>query len=158
MPSRWDLLLEQRPIPLVEHLLEEVAKLLANDLRGWPPPIEELDPALGVRFAPLLGPDVPRPEEALFEEAFRLARWELEREVEAVDEYMRNRRWELRGLAPDRKQALLFVSRWLVEQLLSLREYTHSKISRPMLIDCLERTARYLRAQRSGPTSPGEPA
>jgi hypothetical protein len=144
MSSRWDYLFDQKPVELAEHLLEEVAKLLGEDLAAWPLPIQELDLETGRAFAPLLEPDFPRPNEAVFAEAFRLARWELEREIDAIDEYMRNRRWEERGLAPGDKLALLFISRWLVEQLLALREATQGRLSRPALVDGLERTRRRL--------------
>ncbi len=144
MPSRWDLLLESKPIPLIDHLLEEVAKLLAKDLAGWPPPVESLDLETGGTFAPLLLPDAKRPDARVLDAAFTVARWELERDLDASAEYFRNRRWMARGLPEDARYAILFVSRWLVEQLLSLREHTHSKVTRPQLVDCLERTRRRL--------------
>ena len=142
-PSRWDLLLESKPVPLIEHLLDEVAKLLAADLQRWPPPIADLDPAAGRKFAPLLEPDSPRPDDAVFEEAFRVAGWEIERELDASAEYFRNTRWMQRGLGEDARMPILFISQWLVEQLLSLREYTHSRVSRAQLVDCLERVRRH---------------
>jgi hypothetical protein len=145
MPSRWDLLLDRKPIPLVEHLLDEVSRLVANDLGKWPLPIQEtVEP--GDQFAGHFAPDAPRPPPAVFEEAFRIARWELEREFEAIDDYMRNHRWSARGLPASDKSAILLVCRWLVEQLLSLREYTQNRITRPMLVDCLGRIERRLRA------------
>jgi hypothetical protein len=146
MPSRWDLLLDQKPISLTDHLLTEVAKLLAKDLSGWPPPIQELDPVAGRQFEPLLTPDGKRPSEDVYAEAFRLARWELTREVDAYDDYMRNRRWMEKGLAADDKLALLFISRWLVEQLLALGEATEGRVKRAQMVECLERLSRQLRA------------
>lgn len=142
MPTRWDRLLETKPVPLVEHLLEEVAKLIAKELSRWPLQITELDPATGASFAPLFESDSARPPPALFREAFVLAHWELEREVLAVDEYMRNERWRAAGLTTEHKPALLFLSRWLVEQLLALNEATEGRIKRSMLVDCLERIRR----------------
>ena len=146
-PSRWDALLDQKPIALTEHLLNEVAKLLARDLVKWPPPIQELDPVAGRPFEAVFEPDRPRPSEQAFAEAFRLARWELTRELDAYDDYMRNRRWVERGLAPDDKQLLLFLSRWLVEQMLSLGEATEGRIKRPQMVSCLERLERRLNEQ-----------
>jgi hypothetical protein len=142
VPSRWDLVLDSKPVPIVEHLLDEVAKLLAADLAQWPLPVLDLDPEAGRTFAPLLEPGSERPDEAVFEEAFRVARWELEREIDASAEYFRNRRFTARGLPEDARTPILFISRWLVEQLLSLREHTHSRITRPQLVQCLERTAQ----------------
>jgi hypothetical protein len=142
VPSRWDLLLDRKPVDLQEHLVEEVSKLLAADLDGWPLPIQELDLETGRRFSGLVTGEVPRPAEAVFTESFRLARWELEREVAAVDDYMRNERWAQAGLAPADKPALLFISRWLTEQLLSLSEATEGRVKRPRLVDCLDRIRR----------------
>jgi hypothetical protein len=137
-PSRWDLLLDTKPVSLLRHLLDQVPGLLAKDLSQWPLPIQELDPETGRRYAPLLDPASVRPGKEVFAEAFRLARWELERDVEAVDDYMRNQRWAAHGLTAEAKLALLFISRWLVEQLLSLREATHGKVTRVQLVECLD--------------------
>jgi hypothetical protein len=78
------------------------------------------------------------------EESLRLATWELQREFDAYDDYMRNKRWEERGLTAADKPALLFVSRWLVEQLLALSESTEGRVGRPLLIRCLASTRRRL--------------
>lgn len=142
MPSRWEQILESKPIPLIDHLLSEVAKLLEKDLRQWPLPLLELDPDTGTRFSALLQPDAPRPHPEVYEEAFKVARWELERELDASAEYFRNQRWRERQLPDEVRQPILFISRWLVEQLLSLREYTHSRVTRPQLVDCLTRLER----------------
>lgn len=142
MASRWDLILEQKPIALIDHLLEEVAKLLSKDLREWPLPVQELDLDTGGAFASLFEPDARRPDARVFEEAFTVARWELQRELDASSDYFRNRRWMERELPETARTPILFISRWLVEQLLSLREYTQSRVSRAQLLDCLERTRR----------------
>ena|SRR5438552_1498335 len=144
MASRWDFLFDVKPVSLTDHLLTEVAKLLTKDLAKWPPPIEELDAELGSQFRPLFEPDAQRPSSAVYDEAFKLAKLELEREIQAVDDYMRNQRWRERGVAPGEKLALLFLSRWLVEQLLGLKESTSGKITRPLLLDCLERARALL--------------
>ncbi|MBI3183405.1 MAG: hypothetical protein HYZ28_14805 [Myxococcales bacterium] len=148
MASRWESLLDRKPVPLVEHLLEEVAKLVAADLERWPLPLTELDLSTGRQFEPLLAPGSARPGEAVFREAFRLARWELSHQAEAYDDYMRNRRWAEQGIPPNEKQALLLASRWLVEQLLSLAEATEGRVKRGHLLDCLERIERHHRARK----------
>jgi hypothetical protein len=144
MPSRWDLLLDQKPIPILDHLVEEVSKLLAKELAAWPPPITEMDAELGQRFSPLFEPQVTRPSRAVYTEAFRLARWELEREVAAVDEYMRNQRYLDRGAEASDTLALLFLSRWLTEQMLGLGEATSGRVKRPLMVRCLEAVERKL--------------
>ncbi len=144
MPSRWDRLLETKPVPVIEHLVSEVAKLVAADLVGWPPSIGEIEPAASQQLEAVLAPGKPRPASGVFTESFRLARWELERETAAYDDYMRNRRWLQHGLAPEDKPALLFLCRWLVEQMLALGESTEGRVNRPRMLDCLERIERHL--------------
>src|SRR3712207_4925199 len=100
MASRWDYLFEKKPIPMMDHLLEEVAKLLAKDLEKWPPPVQELDLDAGGQFAPLFTGPTPRTSPQAYTEALRLARWDLTREFDAYDDYMRNSRVLERGLTP----------------------------------------------------------
>ena len=50
-PSKWDLVLDSKPIPIQEHLLEEVSKLFAGDLEKWPPQIEAFDEVTGKKLA-----------------------------------------------------------------------------------------------------------
>jgi hypothetical protein len=139
MPSRWDHLFDLKPVPLMDQLLEEVARLLAKDLEKWPPPVQELDLDVGGQFAPLLTGEVPRPGPAVYDEALKLSRWELAREFEAYDEYMRNKRYLERGLAPTDRTPLLFLSRWLVEMLLGLGEATQGRVNRSRMQQCLDR-------------------
>jgi hypothetical protein len=147
--SKWERLLETKPIPLIDHLVEEAARLLAADLEQWPPPIQDLDPVAGARFAPLLEPGSPRPDDRAYEEAFRLTRWELEHDLDAYDDYMRNRRWLERGLPPESKGVLLFLSRWLYEQVTALAEVTENRVKRKHLAQLLERAQSLLGARRS---------
>jgi hypothetical protein len=145
MASRWDYLFETKPVPLMDHLLEEVAKLLAKDLQRWPPPVQELDLEVGSQFAPLFTEPSPRPARAVYDEALRLSRWELAREHEAYDDYMRNKRYLEHGLAPTDRLALLFLNRWLVDQLLGLGEATEGRINRRLMQQCLDRLEARLR-------------
>jgi hypothetical protein len=142
--SRWQLLLEQRPVPLSQAIVEEVAKTLSADLSRWPLPIQELDPEAGRAFIALLSTDALPPSRAALEQSIQLAKWELEREFDAYDDYMRNKRWLEAGLTASDKSVLLFVSRWLVEQLLALSESTDGRVGRQMLIQCLASTRRRL--------------
>lgn len=142
MGTRWERLLETKPIPLLEHLLEEVARLLSAELRAWPLSVEELDVATGRGFAELLSAEAPRPPEAVFGEALKLARWDLERATDAVDDYFRNRRYRDAGLTEADRPALLLVSRWLMEQLLSLGEATPGRVRRKEMLSVLQRLER----------------
>jgi len=142
MTSRWEHLLHQKPIPLLEHLLDEVARLLGAELRCWPLNVQELDVATGRAFAELLAAGSPRPPEAVFTEALRLARWDVEHAPEAADDYFRNRRFADAGLTEAHRSALLLVSRWLVEQLRSLGEATEGRVKSREMAAVLTRLER----------------
>lgn len=140
--GRWEHLLAQKPRPLIEHLLDEAAKLLANDLKQWPPPIEELEGTAGPSFREIATGERLQPPIEAYRQSFQLARWELLRDFAAYDDYIRNQRWTERGLTPGHRADLLYLSRWMVEKLLSLREQTQSRISREQLVACLERAQK----------------
>ena len=144
MSTRWERLLDQKPIPLQQHLLDEAARLLLGELGRWPLPVEEIDPRTGGGMADLLGPDSPRPSPAIFPAALRLVRWELGRDHEAYDEYMRNRRYQQMGIPEAERPALLLVARWVLEQLLSLSEATGGRVDRRALVGVVDRLERGL--------------
>jgi hypothetical protein len=147
--SKWERLLETKPIPLIDHLVEEAAKLLAADLAKWPLPVQDVDPVAGADFAPLLREGAAPPDARAYDEAFTLTRWELEHDLGAYDDYMRNRRWMERELPPDSKPVLLLLSRWLYEQLTALAEATGNRVKRKHLAQILERTQSLHRARRT---------
>ena len=144
MSNRWERLLDQKPVPLRQHLLDEAARLLLGELGRWPLPVEEIDPRTGGRLVDLLGPDSARPSPAVLPAALRLVRWELGREHEAYDEYMRNRRYQQAGIPEGERPALLLVSRWVLEQLLSLSEATGGPVDRQALLGVVDRLERGL--------------
>jgi len=152
MPSRWDYLLETKPVRIIDQLQEEVAKLLAKDLAKWPPPVEEIDLDIGGAFAPIFLEAPPRPSPAVYDEAMRLAHWELAREFDAYDDYMRNKRYLERGLAPTDRLALLFLNRWLVEQMLGLGESTEGRVSRPLMRKILDKVQSRMRLVQPPPS------
>jgi hypothetical protein len=149
-PSKWDLILDQKPIPLLTHLLEEVAKIFAKDLALWPPNIEDFDLATGRKLVDLLAQAPLPPDPRIYREAFVLTRFDLGRELEASDDYLRNHRWMASGLGAKDKGMLLFLSRFMAEQLLGLAEATQGRVTRPHLLDVLDRIERLFFAK--GPT------
>lgn len=152
-PSKWDLVLDQKPIPIQEHLIEEIAKLFAADLAHWPPEIEAFEATTGAKLAALLAETPLRPDPRLYVEAFVLTRFDLERELEAFDDYLRNHRWLSSGLAAKDKPMLLFLTRFMSEQLLGLKEATGGRLTRTHLLDVLGRTERHFFANAKGLTS-----
>ncbi len=144
MSHRWERILDRKPIPLEQHLLDEAARLLLGELERWPLPVAEIDLGTGAGLVELLAPDAPRPSPAVYPAALRLVRWELEREHEAYDEYMRHRRYQQAG-GPERdRAALLLVSRWVLEQLLELSEATGGRVRRRALLGLVDRLERGL--------------
>lgn len=149
MPSRWEHVLDLKPVPLVDHLVDEVAKLFAAELSRWP--LEVSDLSLGPEsraWAQFLLPDAPKPSVLEWKEAFRLARWDLSRELEAYDQYMRNAQWTEVGLPQEARALLLFLSRYVLEQLLALGEATNGRIDRQKKLAVLEATWRVLSKTR----------
>lgn len=149
-PSRWDFIYDLKPIELKQHFINEASKLLAKDLERWPLQIEAWEsPAAEARFRHLVEPDARRPDDRVYAAAFRLAKWEMEREFEAIDEFMRNERWREYGADEYGRDAMLLITRYLVEQLLAIIEATEGRIKRPMLVELLEKMEKELARIRS---------
>jgi hypothetical protein len=140
--NRWERILDQKPVPLQQHLLDEAAKLLLVELGRWPLEIEEIDALTGAGIAELVSPDSPPPSPAVFPAALRLVRWELEREHDAYDDYMRNRRYQEAGIPERERPVLLFVSRWILEQLDELSDATEGRVDRRAMLGLVERLDR----------------
>ncbi len=142
-PNKWDLILAQKPVPLRTHLLEEVAKIFAADLGIWPPRVEDFDAHTGQKLADLLNDSPLQPSARLYQEAFTLTQFDLGRQIEASDDYLRNQRWMTGGLGAKDKGMMLFLSRFMAEQLLGLAEATQGRLHRSDLLDVLDRTQRH---------------
>lgn len=137
-PSKWDLVLQRKPTPLIDHLVGELGALFADELAQWPPAIDEIDEATRVTLAGLIDTHPHRPGRPAYEVAFTLARWDLEHDVDAVDDYFRNHRYLEAGLAAADRPLVLFLSRLIAEHLLALGEA--SRLKRPRLLEVLART------------------
>lgn len=141
-PTRWDLVLDLKPKPILEHLLEEVSKLFAKDLAAWPPEVETFDAPTAATLKAAVEERPHGLDPRLYGEAFKLARWDLSRELDAYDDYVRHHRWVDAGLPVSEKALLLFLSRFMVEQLLGLNEATDGRVNRALMVDVLGRTER----------------
>jgi hypothetical protein len=141
--GRWDRFHEARSITSEDMLADEVVKTLVSDLGGWPPPVSEwFDRDREARFAPVIGPGATRPSSGVIRTAFELARWELERRYDALDDFARNDR--AAGIASDANErlALEFLHAWLTDSMLELLEV--SPLKRPGLVECLSRAEKRL--------------
>lgn len=126
-----------------------MGKLFAAELSVWPPKIENFDEVSGAALTLMLAQTPDRPDVAVFEQAFHLTRLDLSRAFDAQSDYLRNQRWLEAGLTAKDKPMVLFLSRFMVEQLLSLGEATHGRVSRPRLLTVLAHTERlYLEGRR----------
>ncbi len=149
-PSRWDFVYDLKPIELKQHFINEASKLLAKDLEKWPLQIDAWESASAeARFRHLVQPDSRRPDDRVYEAAFHLAKLEMEREFEQIDEFMRNERWRAYGADEYGRDAMLLLTRWLTEHLLAIVEATEGRIKRPMLVELLEKMERELGRRRS---------
>jgi hypothetical protein len=136
--GRWDRFYEARSITSEELLEREVVKTLVEDLTIWPPPVLAWTDAKAYeRFAPALAPDCPRPSNAVFASAFELARWELERAYDAIDEFYRNDRAARIASDPRERLCLVFLHKWLTDSMLEI--LGASVLKRPSLVECLRR-------------------
>lgn len=136
MGSRWDKFHNARSITTAELLRQAVVDELWEDLSGWPLQVEAWhDEALRERYAAVLAPDCPRPALPVLQAGLQLARWELERDYEAIDDWVRNERGlKLTGGGRE-ALALEFLHRWLTDVLLEVLEAT--ELRRPHLEDVL---------------------
>ena len=147
--SRWDHILEQKPRELRDYVLDQVADQLANDVRNFPPPIEEwLDEGLKARYAKVMTRP-GRPELDTYRVACELAREEMLREYELIDRFCRSD--EFRRLLPSEleEQTAHFLTRYLVDSALAFQEHTQGKFKRRDLITLMEKIEdRLLRGYR----------
>jgi hypothetical protein len=128
MANPYEWLYEREAQPLKEFVLDEVAKVLAKAVEEFPPPIESWEREdLRVRFEPLLTTFAGRPPLSVVREALKLYRLELARDVEGIDEYMRNDRWLQAGLSEQERELAVFLWQFWTEQTLAFKDYAGSK-------------------------------
>ena len=142
--GRWDWLEGLRPQSAAEVVVAEMAKVLAGTLRDWPPDLEWTDDAARARYAPVLAPGAPRPSLAAIREGLRLACLEMDREVEAIDYYLRNDGGA--AACNDARDRLALELTWKLatEWMWELAEVTEGRVKRALLKVCLEKAAGLL--------------
>jgi hypothetical protein len=147
--GRWDYILEQKPQELKDYVLDQVADQLAQDLRDFPPPIEEwLDQALKARYQKVVA-RLGKPELETYRVACELAREEMLREYELIDRFCRSP--EYRALLPNEleEQTAHFMTRYLVDSALAFQEHVNGKFKRLELVLLIEKVEdRLLRGYR----------
>lgn len=117
---RYDWLYERQKQPVKQYILERFATELAEELKAWPPPdLEWESEALRTRWQE--GAAVP-PREAVLRYALEIAKLDLLREFEAIEQRLAS---DGDGtLQTDAERAALhLLVRLLTERCLSLKEY-----------------------------------
>ena len=147
--GRWDRLADQKPQELREYALGMAADEIANELRSFPPRIEEwLDPAVREKYRAALSRPSPPPE-ATVRVACELARRELLRDYDLVDRFFQSGAY--RAELPDdlEEQTAHFLARFLVDSALDFQEFAKGKFSRKDLVSLVEKVEdRLLRGSR----------
>src|SRR5258708_6266335 len=149
MGTRWDHILDQKPQDLRDYVLDKVADQLADDLRNFPPPIDEwLDDALRARYAKVLA-RTGKPELETYRVACELAREEMLREYELIDAFCRSTEWKRLLPTEIEEQTAHFMTRYLVDGALAFQEHAQGKFRRSDLVQLMEKIEdRLLRGYR----------
>ena len=116
-----------------------VAEQLVQDLREFPPRIEEwLDAELQARYAGVLT-RAARPELDTYRVACEMAREEMLREYELIDRFLPQR--GVPPLLPTEleQQTAHFITRYLVDSALAFQEYAQGKFKRADLVALMEK-------------------
>src|SRR5438128_572201 len=147
--GRWDHILDQRPQELKDYVLDKVAEQMVEDLRNFPPRIEEwLDASMQSRYARVMT-RIGRPELETYRVACELAREEMLHEYEKIDAFCRSS--EFKRILPNEleEQTAHFMTRYLVDGALAFQEYADGKFRRLDLVTLMEKIEdRLLRGYR----------
>jgi len=139
---RYDWLYERQKQPVKQYILERFAAELADELRAWPPPeLEWESEALRARYqSGAAGP----PREAVLRCALELARLDLAREFEAVEQRLASGGGGALQGDGERAAAHLLL-RLLTERCLALKEYAEgARLTRDDLVGALGLVERTL--------------
>ena len=128
--DRWEWLEGLKAESPIDVAVKYVAALTADTLLAWPPQIRAVEGQNGSRYASVLEPGSERPALATYEEAIKRARWELQRDYDAIDFYARND-----GIAkacPSKRDQLAseFIQHYVLESFFGLMEKTEYRVKR----------------------------
>ena len=139
---RYDWLYERQKQPVKAYILERFAGELAEELRAWPPPdLEWESEALRRRWE--AGAAAP-PREAVVRCALELARLDLQREFEAIEQRLASDAGGILRSDAERAAVHLLV-RLLTERCLALKEYASgARLTRQDLVEALAAVERTL--------------
>jgi hypothetical protein len=128
--NRWEWLESMKPESMISATVKYMTRQIAEEILAWPPQVSAMQTHAASRFSKILRPDAPRPALAAYEEALRRARWELERDYDAIDDYERNHRIAEACSAERDQIASEFIQHYILESYFALMEKTDYKIKR----------------------------
>lgn len=140
--NRWEWLEGLEAQSPIEIAVEQMAKLVVEELLAWPPRVEASDTSFRARFDALLAPGATRPSPAAFTEAVRCARWELDRNFDAIEFYERNNQRASACPEPRDQLASELIAHYILEAFFVLMEKTDYRVQRKDVsagIDSVER-------------------
>jgi len=126
--NRWERLYDTTSQPLKSYVLDAVAKELATAVEEVPPVLEEWeDLAERDRWAPVLAQVKGRPHRDVVRLALKLYRWDLARDYETTDTYMRAERYREFVEPGLMLETALFLWRFWMDQTLAFKDYAQGK-------------------------------
>lgn len=140
--KRFDWLYERQKQPVREYIVEKLAEELAGELAAWPPPDLEWEGEDQRRRWEAGAAAKPRDEVVRY--ALEIARLDLRREWEAIEQRMAGeaaRFWQ----TPEERAAGHLLVRLLTERCLALKEYAEgARLTRADLVRALDLVERRL--------------
>ncbi len=142
--GRWDYLYDVKSRPIGDYLLDELAKQLERDVRGFPPSVDfEENAAAAARYGPLLASG-KKPSDIAVQTAIWLARSDLLRELEAVDQFMRGGGLDERLGSVEDRELCRFLWQFFVEECLAFSEACNGRFKHADLAEALARLEKRL--------------
>ncbi len=147
MKDRFDWLEGLAPQSATAVGVKYAARAIADELTEWPPRIVLGGDPRSQRFAALVAPGAKRPSMTAFREAVKRARWELERNYEAIDHYERND--HLAAACPDERERLgaELMRDFILEYFFELIERTENRVKRADVLVGLDDLERHVAAR-----------
>jgi hypothetical protein len=132
--DRWQWLERIQPESPISVAVKYVARMVADELLDWPPPINAPSGDGPSRFSEVLEAGSRRPSLAAFEQAIKRARWELTRDYDAIDFYERNH--HLAKACPNTRDQLgsELIQHYILESFFELMERTEYRVKRKDVI------------------------
>jgi len=138
---RWDYLYERQTQPVKEHVLDRFSAELARELEAWPP--AELEWSSDAERARWSAGAEAHPRDDVVRLALEVARLDLAREFERIDEHLAREAHRLQ--TPSEEAALHLLARLVSEACLELKERAdRMRLSRADLLSAVDRTERRL--------------